>query len=253
MNINQFDINILVNGNNCKLYQHQGKTYLEAKYDSQYELQVKNNTWNRVLLLASVDGLSVLSGTAASENDPGYIIPAYSPLRIKGFRASNKEVGAFKFTSKNNSYAMESGGYNAALNCGVIGFRIYGEYIGWTYHGTYTIQPTRTSDIVFYGNSIVNASCTSDSVSNQTYACCTDNNLAATPNFDVGTTWGQKIESNVSEAEFNKGCLIFSFDIYYASRQALIDMGVPVNANNQVCFPESFPNKYATPPKGWRG
>jgi hypothetical protein len=69
----------------------------------------------------------------------------------------------------------------------------------------------------------------------------------------MGSTWGQKVESKVVETEFERGSLTFSLDIYYASRQALIDMGVPINVGPQVSFPQSFPGKYATPPPNWRG
>jgi hypothetical protein len=71
--------------------------------------------------------------------------------------------------------------------------------------------------------------------------------------FDMGSTWGQKVESKVVETNFEKGILAWSVDIYYASRQSLIDMGVPINVGHRVSFPQSFPNKYATPPLGWRG
>ncbi len=246
---NSFDINVLVNGNRCKFYYHDGKTFIEAKHGSEYELEIKNNTWRRVLCLTSVDGLNIITGKTATDEDPGYVIPAYSPLRIKGFRYSNDEVAAFKFTTKSNSYAHNQGGYEASKNCGVIGFRIYDEYVyapplviyqNWLYEKPY--NPT-----TLWGTT------TCVNLSTETTDKPSDDSLNILRNFDMGSTWGKKIESKVVETNFGKGCLILSFDIYYASRQSLINMGVPINVGHQIAFPQSFTNKYATPPSDWTG
>jgi hypothetical protein len=72
--------------------------------------------------------------------------------------------------------------------------------------------------------------------------------------FDTGTSWGNSTESKVVEVTFEKGLLTFSTDIFYASRDSLIEMGVPVTNEKQVSFPNSFADsKYAQPPKGWKG
>ncbi len=261
--INNFDINILVNGNRCKIYNHNGKFYIEAKHDSQYELEIKNNTWQRSLVLASVDGLNVLSGETATDEDSGYVIQSQSPLRIKGFRYSNNEVASFKFTNKNNSYAQSVGGSEAAKNCGVIGFKIFNEYFNLSNYylsNQFTPSPSipqyPNMDFDYNKTILRSANCSAaigarslDS-SNQSLSY---NSAVNCVDFDMGSTWGQKIESKVTEIPFERGALVYSVDIYYASRQSLIDMGVPINTGNQVSFPQSFPKKYATPPKNWVG
>ncbi len=84
-----------------------------------------------------------------------------------------------------------------------------------------------------------------------------DNSLnfmaSATPDFDMGTEWGRKERSKVKTVAFERGCLAQSLDIYYASREALIAMGVPITNELTANLPQSFPDKYATPPKNWRG
>lgn len=296
---NNFEIQVLVNGNRCKQFHFNGRNYIEAKHGSEYELEIRNNTWGRVLSLTSVDGLNVLNGTPATDDDPGYVIPAYSPLRIKGFRYSNDEVAAFKFTSKGGSYAHSVGGCEAAKNCGVIGFKLYNEVIkpapvvNWNI--TWSNQPTWGGAVGgLYGPGRYGYNLADDPMDNdggpvigdsgccggggtyssatppdvhykglsakgnggikgQSMKCSNDASINALRSFDMGSTWGQKIESKVVETDFEKGCLAFNLDIYYASRQSLIDMGVPINTGHQVSFPQSFPNKYATPPSGWRG
>lgn len=268
---NSFDVNVLVNGNRCKFYHHQGKTYIQANHGSEYELEIKNNTWSRILCLSSVDGLNVLTGESAKEDDAGYVIPAYSPLKIKGFRYSNNEVAAFKFTDKHNSYAKIQGGNEAAQNCGVIGFKLYNEIvkspfkvdISWVnqpaYGDTtsaelrYTTLATQNINACLSGNVVSSAMTNTSCNTKKTYGSIEGTYNSVVDSFDMGSTWGQKVDSRVVETEFERGSLTFSLDIYYASRQALIDMGVPINVGPQVSFPQSFPGKYATPPSGWRG
>ena len=48
--------------------------------------------------------------------------------------------------------------------------------------------------------------------------------------------------------EFTKGQLIYTFEIYYASRDSLINMGVPI-FNQEQHIPQAFPGKYCQPPK----
>jgi hypothetical protein len=71
--------------------------------------------------------------------------------------------------------------------------------------------------------------------------------------FDMGTEWGRKERSRVKTIPFDKGVLACSIDIYYASREALIAMGVPIYTALSSNLPQSFPDKYAQPPKGWVG
>ncbi len=71
--------------------------------------------------------------------------------------------------------------------------------------------------------------------------------------FDMGTEWGKREKSKVTSVLFSRGYLAHTLDIYYASRESLIEMGVPVTNQLKVNLPQSFPNKYATPPSGWVG
>jgi hypothetical protein len=71
--------------------------------------------------------------------------------------------------------------------------------------------------------------------------------------FDMGTEWGRKESSKVNTVDFSRGCLAHSLDIYYASRESLIEMGVPITNQLKVNLPQSFPGRYAEPPKGWVG
>jgi hypothetical protein len=279
-NGNNYSIDILVNGNSCKQYNHDGKIFIEAKEGSEYEIKINNNQWHRILAVSAVDGLNVLTGETASEQDSGYVINGYDSMRIKGFRYSDEKVGAFKFTSKGKSYTNDKG---MANNVGVIGVRLFGEKYN-TYRqiiSTYPAKNTYTSPTIwdttfthdsgitdkhnFYlqnnmtfssgaSNSVLrsaNNSLSARGISDATYCCVDYSAEISAKGLDMGTGWGQVKESKVTTVDFEKGDLTFSFDIYYASRESLLEMGVPLIKETKVSFPPSFPKKYATPPKGW--
>jgi hypothetical protein len=275
---NLYSVDVLVNGNNCKQYNHENKIFIEAKDGSEYEIKIGNHSSHRVLAVSAVDGLNILTGEIAREEDSGYVINGYDSMKIKGFRYSDDKVGAFKFTSKNKSYAASKG---EAHNVGVIGIRIFDEQYSsyqntniW-YHNTQiryntsTINPpwtitcdgngTLTSNSgqttnVNWGNNVLrstNFNSTLNETQNGAYLGYCSNNITS-KGFDMGTDWGQVKESKVKEVEFKKGFLNYSVDIYYASRESLLEMGIPLTNEAKVTFPSSFPKKYATPPKNWK-
>jgi hypothetical protein len=291
-----YDINITVNGSRCKQYHHQGKTFIEAKQGSEYVIEIKNNSWKRILAVSAVDGLNVLTGKTANEADSGYIIPSYSAEKIKGFRFSDDEWAMFKFGFKydGKTYA-QSKQDGSEKNCGVIGIRLFGEkevppaqiithwnsqpYYSptpdWIYHPF--IYGDNSGDITYMNN--INYCADMGAVNNtvKTTLSYSSNNAseaslrslggkgmstgtvtacAAAPQakgFDMGTEWGRREKSKVHTVSFERGVLNHSVDIYYASRESLIEMGVPLTNELQVNLPQSFPEKYAKPPTHWNG
>jgi len=283
-----FDINITVNGNRCKQYHHQGKTFIQANPGSEYVIEIKNNQYKRVLAVGSVDGLNVLTGKTASESDSGYIVGSYSSEKIKGFRFSDDEWALFKFGYKmnGNTYA-QSKEDGSEKNCGVIGMRLFYEkeiasqitwinmtpnynnphYNGYGWGGSTGTIP----NVSFYNccdsnlkyGTAQNYSCGLPTRSAKTYKnSCEDSSTTLDfcsstsqdiKGFDVGTEFGRKETSKIRNVEFERGVLAKSFDIYYASRESLIQMGIPLENKLQVNLPQSFPNKYCELPKGYVG
>lgn len=91
-----------------------------------YRLKVRNLTGGRLLVVASVDGLNVLSGKEASPHQGGYIVPAYGEVIIDGWRKSLNEIAKFVFSSPASSYAAKTG---RAANIGVIGLAVFEERV----------------------------------------------------------------------------------------------------------------------------
>ena len=254
-----YPVDILVNGSPVKQYIHEGRIFIEAKENTEYEIQIKNNTNERVLALTSVDGLNVLNGQPASTDDIGYVINSYSSLRIKGFRYSGDKVAAFKFTNKDKAYAKSE---EKGLNVGVIGVCIYEEYREpidfykffdkpWWWTHEWSFSPDFDTN-----NPLSNTG--SDYTSYQTMICSHNTSSlentkrSAAGKFDIGTGWGKAKESKSREIQFKRGGNLHSLDIYYAGRDSLAAMGVPLKNESQIAFPVSFPRKYAQPPDGWK-
>src|ERR1035437_1261263 len=268
---NQFNVNILVNGNKCKQYSHDSRKYIEAKNGSEWYLKIKNNTNSRILAVCSVDGLNVLTGESASPDDSGYIIDSYNSRKIKGFRVSDSSWALFKFGYKSNgkTYA-QSKNDGSEKNCGVIGIKLFYEKIEQVFYYNQMNSPQWSGSCAnntlggFYtqgrhgicGQSCDNSYYNDFQLYDSTIKSSTPltlNYMSNTRGFDSGTEFGRAEKSKVKTIEFKRGIEALSTNIYYASRASLIEMGVPLTNEIKVNFPESFPNKYCKPPKNWNG
>lgn len=278
MQNNGIEMTVHVNGRGVKEYTHQGMSFIEARDGTNYTIKLKNNLWQRAMVVVSVDGLDVVSGKNAAETDTGYIIDAHDTVEIKGYRISDNDSAAFVFTSKGKSYVQNIKG--DARNCGVIGVRAFSEKTNWTtgtttlgykgptthnvYYNSYTTTDTTapltstttlgnsSTFVNAYNSYAVNLSTTSVPTSGVLRSMSTTANTINVSNFDTGTGWGQKQEDKIKRVNFDKGTLISEMTIYYASKSALIEMGVDVSSKKQVGMPQAF-GEYCKPPKGWNG
>lgn len=124
----QTDVEVLINSKPVKQFVHEGNLWVEARKGANYEVRVRNSTWGRVLVIASVDGLSVLDGKPATADSAGYVLRANSAYTIKGFRTSDDSVNLFQFSPKSESYAVQSPtGEQSSQNCGIIAVRLIEE------------------------------------------------------------------------------------------------------------------------------
>jgi hypothetical protein len=99
-----------------------GRTYAIGEAGQRYTLVVSNETGVRVEAVASVDGLDVLDGKAASFGKRGYLVPAGGSVEIDGFRQTSEHVAAFRFGSVRDSYAARTG---TDRNVGIVGVAIF--------------------------------------------------------------------------------------------------------------------------------
>ena len=411
-----FDINVLVNGSRCKLYNHRGRTFVEAKEGSEYVVEIKNNSWEKILAVLSVDGLNVIDGLPAESTGSGYIIDKYCAQKFYGFQYSDEKVATFKFgafgavkmdpVTGKPEIDPDTGkeiplGYAASKqdgsekNAGVIGVRIWDEIpkpkppivyddysknnwanqsplgiscswasssLSTSYSMTasyainassiinvtgcclgtssWSINASYNPNLHSWGVHSVSSSWSGNAISPGVTTTISDNSnvnyqslfggCAASSNtvtstglksdllkeaiadakavrhtalsnlksagqdvfnrfqlsnmtedyyipvgsseaeidkvitgleqecdkasFDMETQWGSARNYKVKETVFERKEIIHSLDIYYASRESLIEMGVDLSNEKRVSFPESFKSehKYAKPPKGWK-
>lgn len=111
-------------GRTLPVHEHEGRLYVAGEPRHQYELRIRNSSGARVLAVTSVDGVNVISGKTAAENQGGYVIGAWSSVEIEGWRKSLDEVATFYFTRLSDSYAARTG---RPHNVGVIGVALFRE------------------------------------------------------------------------------------------------------------------------------
>jgi len=282
MDIKGYSAHVLVNGRKVKEYRHNGLTFIEAKDGTEFAIAVKNHSNGRVLAVVSVDGLDIIEGKPATAQSGGYVVSGSQSETFNGWRKSDTEIGAFKFTTREQSYATEKG---KGENNGIIAIKLFAEKIrpivyraktksipnapwpgkfpsrpapyldegirGRTAVGGY-VEPTYTGGILRGMNlGAPMASASSESVGCN-YCAVVDQQEAA-PEFDMGTTWGNSKIEEVVKTSFERGVELGTLEFYYASREALQAMGISLVTYKDVSLPQGFPsNNYAQPPKNWR-
>jgi hypothetical protein len=288
MDIPGYSSHVLVNGRKVKEYRHNGLTFIEAKDGTEFSIEVKNHYPYRVLAIVSVDGLDVIDGKPATNKSRGYIINGHDSVTINGWRKSDAEVGAFKFVTSDKSYATEKG---SGQNNGVIAVKFIAEkpkaYVPkinwpqpqpqqpwdsqpwlpdpkWPSRPTpyYRLDQTGNAGLLgggtlrgmSAGRTLTADYSTKSAPTASAYACSVDSNVTLeNASFDMGTTWGSVRQDKVTETEFEYGNEIDTHTFYYASREALKAMGIPLISERQVVrLPEAFQGGYAQPPKNWR-
>ena len=111
-------------GRTLPIYEHEGRLYVAGEPRHQYELRVRNSSGGRVLAVASVDGVNVITGETAAQEQSGYVLGRWDSVRIEGWRKSLDEVATFYFTKLADSYAARTG---RPHDVGVIGVALFRE------------------------------------------------------------------------------------------------------------------------------
>lgn len=112
------------NGDPLETVRVGGRSYVVGEEGSRYVLAITNHSGYRFEVVATVDGLDVLTGRAGSAARRGYLVMPHGTLRIDGFRQSEDAVAAFRFSRVAESYAARTG---SDRNVGVIGFAFFSE------------------------------------------------------------------------------------------------------------------------------
>lgn len=280
MDIHGYSAHVLVNGRKVKEYRHNGLTFIEAKNGTEFAIEVKNHKTGRVTAIVSVDGLDIIDGKPATSKSRGYVLSGLSSETLHGYRRNENEVANFKFTVSGGSYATDKG---AGQNNGVIAVKLISELVEYPTMYYATPRPPlfpqghydstghwsgggvlRSNlpcvDMPLGGTSV----CAAGGTSSATYQVQRQDvnqfgkleriERIETAPFDMGTTWGSTREERATETEFKYGAEIATLEFYYASRESLLLMGVPLISHKEIStLPSAFSDsKFAQPPKNWR-
>ncbi len=249
-------LEVLVNGKVVQKYlDQQGRTWVEGRKGSEYELRVINPSLGRCLAILSVDGLSVMDGKSAGDGSNGYVIDPGRSATIPGWRLDGEKVARFTFSSLGESYSIQGGG--EATNVGVIGCRwiaekIVAPVVTWnctpTPHWWDIYKPTCSYSNGIRKRSIFRSSYNAEQTSAPQNSCCVDSQtFGREPVQEMGTAFGQATSFVTQDTHFSRGEIITTLSIFYDSRKGLERRGIL----QTPLTPNPFPASGCKPPPGW--
>jgi len=196
-------------GHTLPVHVHNDRLYVVGEPGHQYEVRLDNRTGQRLLAVTSVDGVNVITGKTAQEQQSGYVLDPWGGVNIEGWRKSMDEVATFYFTRLSNSYAARTA---RPRNVGVIGVALFQER-----------QPCCRPH-PFEERTQVSP----QSAPGRADAPANDESLARQAEEKLGTGHGHRETSRAEHVDFQRASQVPSetIVIYYDSRKNLIARGV---------------------------
>lgn len=120
-----YELSVMTDGAQAPTYYHNGETYVMGQRGQRYTLRIHNHSGRRVEAVVSVDGRDVVDGKSADYRlKRGYLVPPWGYVDVDGWRVSQGEAAAFRFSSVANSYVGRTG---STREVGVIGVAVFPE------------------------------------------------------------------------------------------------------------------------------
>jgi hypothetical protein len=231
-------------GASLPTYYHRGEYWVAGSPGAKYAIEIRNRSGERVLAVAAVDGVNVVSGETAAWNQTGYVFTPGERYQITGWRKSDAEVAGFAFTALPNSYAARTG---RPANVGVIGVALFRERAPEP-----PPEYSRAPDADFIGGASREAAAAAGTANRALPSVVP----APLPAAKLGTAHGEREYSSVSHTEFERlterpNELV---KIRYDSWENLVALGVvprrPPAAPMPMPFPGSREEGYVPDPPG---
>jgi hypothetical protein len=111
-------------GEILETHYHRGEYWVAGRPGARYAISIRNMQDRRLLAVTSVDGINVVTGDTARLDQRGYVFYPGAAYDIAGWRKSEAEIAAFRFTAVPQSYASRTG---RPENVGVIGVALFRE------------------------------------------------------------------------------------------------------------------------------
>ena len=251
------EMRVLIKGRPVTEFVHEGETFMEGRGGSEFEIEIRNTTGNRVMAVVSVDGLSVISGAAAGLESPGYIIQPYQTVVIPGWKLDQNKAAKFEFGSRGSSYVQATEG--SAANCGVLGLMVWSEKpppppiarrLGGSMYPNAHKSPWND---IMYGATSLNAG--GDAGGGEAISKGATASAATASVNNLGTGFGGSTTFNTSTTTFEQEAVIETMVMYYDDARGLKARGIVIERPTQryTTTPNPFPAMNCTPPKGWKG
>ena len=253
-----YELQVLVDGAPARNFRHDGETFVLGHLGERYTLRILNHSARRIEAVVSVDGRDVIDGKPADWREKrGYLVPAFGSVDIDGWRISQREAAAFRFSTVPESYAAKTGN---AREVGVIGVAVFPER--W-YPRREPVYPLPQGP--WYGNAPRDLEAPQgESAAPESRGKSLSAPLAQKPaeRPGLGTEFGEAVPSQVTEVPFLRASPQPSATIgaRYDDRRGLVALGIDVDggvlSEAQIRHTaEPFPvveRGYASPPPGWR-
>jgi hypothetical protein len=222
-------VELVHSGQTLIKHAHDGQNFIQAPESGTYAIRLKNNTFQKKLVVVSVDGRNIMDGESAGFDGDGYVLHPWQTWDIKGWRRTSKEVAAFEFVDIEASYDKQVGGEGS--NVGVIGVAVFDEKEKYTFwnqgiiHDTLyrncfpTMDESIGGQVDYSSNSIQINSLVSESAGATSSTLATSNSprmrsavkrqtmggakKSVQPK-QVGTGYGEKTEFNTVTVTFDK-------------------------------------------------
>ena len=275
-------------GSSLPAFVHLGSLYFAGQQGERYDLRLTNNTGERVEVVVTVDGRDVISGELGNfKKQRGYVLDAWGSVVIAGYRQSNEQVAAFRFSDLSGSYTALRG---SPEHAGVVGVAVFTEkrrsakrhkkalaaappppqYYEPYYQGpaTSSAPPTAFPESERRGDKSADAAAEEGVAMAPSAPAGADGGGGVGGSFapppahsQLGTAYGESQYSAVQEVEFKrhrkrKPDAILT--VYYDSMQGLQSRGITVTAPSPIPgpimvdpqpFPQSQPGFAAPPPR----
>jgi hypothetical protein len=271
-----YELQVLVDGVPAPTYSHNGGRYVLGRLHQRYTVRILNHTDRRIEAVVSVDGRDVVDGRPADfRTKRGYLVPARGQVDIDGWRLSDVQAAAFRFSTVADSYAGRTG---FAREVGVIGAAIFPErYVP----PPPPPRPLELPEPYAYGDvphdkrsEAAPAPSAAPAADGESVGSGSAPQASRAPQnrSGLGTEFGEAVGSPVQEVPFvraNAGRPSAVVSLHYNDHDGLLALGIDVDGNrctdgygpycdDEVALRETanpFPvveRRYATPPRGWQ-
>jgi len=209
---------------------YRGEYWIAGRPGARYAIAIRNQSGERMLAVAAVDGVNAVTGDSASWNQTGYVFAPWQSYEIAGWRKSDAEVAAFEFTAASEAYATRTG---RPANLGVIGVALFRE------RATPALKLPAYSDERARGEAAVEAAAPAALAQDGLQRAARN----SAPLERLGTGHGQRESSAVTSAEFERQQQQPNeiIRIRYDSLNNLVAMGVIRQPGAERPGPDAFP------------